>query len=79
MNNENRLPRQRTATCCPGSTLSRSRSTGPPAARVEASGFIWSISGIVDAATPATPTVAVTENPDASIIHSTRQSMCRLD
>ena len=37
--------RQRMTTCWPGSILLISRSTGPPAASVEASGFIWAMSG----------------------------------
>ena len=36
-----------------------SRSTGPPAASVEASGFIWSISGTKAAAAPTAPMAAV--------------------
>ena len=46
-------------TCEFSSILLTSRSTGPPAASVEASGFIWSISGTKVAAAPTAPTVAV--------------------
>ncbi len=49
-------------TCEFSSTLLKSRSTGPPAASVEASGFIWSTSGTKLAAAPTAPTVAVAMN-----------------
>ena len=42
-----------------GHDLTISRSTGPPAASVEASGFIWAISGTNTATAPTAATVPV--------------------
>ena len=53
--------RQKIIACWPGASLLTSKSTGPPEAMVEASGFIWATNGISAAAapTPAKPAVAM--------------------
>ena len=48
-----------TTTCWPGWIWLMSMSTGPAAASVAASGFIWSMSGHRVAAAPTVPTAAV--------------------
>ena len=53
------LERQNTLITWPSATGARSTSTGAPAAMVEASGFIWLISGQATAAAPTAPTVPV--------------------
>ena len=53
------LPRQNTLITWPAATGVRSTSIGAPAAMVEASGFIWAISGHATAASPTAPTIPV--------------------
>ena len=53
------LERQNTLTICPSAIGARSMSPGAPAAIVEASGFIWLISGTSTAAAPTVATAPV--------------------
>src|SRR6202011_2760872 len=53
------LPRQNTLMSCPSAIGARSTSIGAPAAMVEASGFIWEISGHTVAAAPTAATAPV--------------------
>ena len=53
------LERQNTLITWPSAIGARSTSIGAPAAMVEASGFIWLISGQATAAAPTAPTVPV--------------------
>ena len=53
------LARQNTLITWPTAIGARSTSIGAPAAMVEASGFIWEMSGQATAAAPTAPTAPV--------------------